>query len=181
MVRTVKKGGANVWLVEPPKSKRSSRAVPILDDDLFAAVTEHLARHPRRHDPEAAVWPGRRRGGQVGVLTYGDDEAPHYWDRVSFYRNHFRPALAGLGPPCAGRDGLGFHDLRHTAGSQWVEDGHSIVYVSRWLGHESVAFTDKVYTHLAERPDWASAVERTRAAKASGGNVVPLQTVRGQR
>jgi integrase len=108
----------------------------------------------------------------VGALDYGTSDAPRYWDRLTFYRRHFRPAVARVGLPHDSYTGVRFHDLRHTAGSQWVEDGHEMFYVSRWLGHASLAFTDRVYAKMAERPDWSSHVEKTRAAKARTTNVV---------
>jgi integrase len=172
--RTVKKSrGRGVWVVEEPKTARSRRTVPLLDDDLVAALAGHLDQHPRRHDLDAPLWPGRDHVGQ----NYGSAEAPRYWDRESFYRNWFRPAVARVGLPAEPHTGVRFHDLRHTCGSQWLEDGHSMFDVSRWLGHSSIAFTDRVYAHVADVPDYSAAVARTRAAKAAYvSNVTRLPT-----
>lgn len=40
------------------------------------------------------------------------------------------------------------HGLRHTAGSLWLENGVSLLRVSRWLGHSTMRTTEKVYIHL---------------------------------
>ncbi|MDP9458957.1 MAG: site-specific integrase, partial [Actinomycetota bacterium] len=163
VVRTVKKGHPAGWIVDEPKSKRSSRTVPLLDDDLVEEMSTYLARHPRRADPAAPLWPARN---QRGRLDYGTADAPRYWNQAAFYRNVFRPALAAVGLPAEPRTGVRWHDLRHTCVSQWLEDGHPMYEVSRWAGHASLNFTDRVYTHIAEHPDYSAALERTRLAKA---------------
>lgn len=68
-------------------------------------------------------------------------------------RTHWSP----IPPPAA--------HLRHTCGSQWLADGHDMFSVSRWLGHSSIAFTDAVYAHVAQAPDYTAAIERTRRAR----------------
>lgn len=57
----------------------------------------------------------------------------------------FAPAVeaAGLGD-------VRPHDLRHTAASLAIANGASILDVSRMLGHESPAFTLRVYGHLVD-------------------------------
>ena len=40
------------------------------------------------------------------------------------------------------------HELRHTAGSLWLEAGVSLHRVSRWLGHSNTRITERVYVHL---------------------------------
>lgn len=42
-----------------------------------------------------------------------------------------------------------FHDLRHTAGSLLVNEGHSIKQVQEFLGHEKASTTLDIYTHLS--------------------------------
>lgn len=47
--------------------------------------------------------------------------------------------------------------------------------VSPWAGHSSLNFTDRVYTCIAEKPDYTAGLERARAAKArKGGKVLPF-------
>lgn len=128
------------WTFASPKSARSMRDVPIppsLRDELRAYVEQH----PHRSDPQAAFWPGRRKGG------YGETRAPLDYDRQinigSVYRNHFAPALARLGIPAAR-----WHDLRHFYASACAAQGIDIRKVSRWMGHGNINTTDTIYTHL---------------------------------
>lgn len=39
------------------------------------------------------------------------------------------------------------HELRHTAGSLWLEAGVPLMRVSRWLGHSDTRITERVYIH----------------------------------
>jgi integrase len=123
------KGG---WTFGTPKSKRSSRDVPILRSSLLEALGGYLDAHPRRHDPDAPLWPGRR----VGTHALDFDRP---FDHQSFYRWYFRRYAP---------TGVRFHDLRHTAASLWLAAGLPPYKVSRWLGHASLTTTDTVYGHL---------------------------------
>jgi integrase len=52
---------------------------------------------------------------------------------------------------CLARAGLReirFHDLRHTFGSQLIQNGASLVYVRDQLGHPSIRVTADIYGHL---------------------------------
>lgn len=177
VVRTVKKAHPAGWTVDEPKSKRSSRTIPILDDDLLADVIAYLAAHPRREDGDAPLWPGRNTRG---ALDYGTPGEPRYWNQAAFYRNVFRPAVAAVGLSDEPRTGVRWHDLRHTAISQWLEDGHPMYEVSRWAGHSSLNFTDAVYAKIADKPDYSAALARTRLAKAAKtATVLPFPTAEG--
>ncbi|RBY95760.1 hypothetical protein DQ237_11410 [Blastococcus sp. TF02-8] len=149
-----------MWVVQEPKSARSRRRVPILDDELLHDLGLYLAAHPRRANLDAPLWPAKFRSGP---LSYDGDEL---WNAGSFYKHVFVPAVAAVGLPSDPHSGVRFHDLRHTCGSQWLADGHDMFSVSRWLGHHSIAFTDAVYAHVAKEPDYAAAIERTRRARA---------------
>lgn len=127
------KGG---WVIGKPKSKRSTRDVPILRSDLLADLEAHVAAHPRRGEPDAPLWPGRVAGSHE--LDYA-----RTFDHQSFYRWYYKPALRAAGLP-----NIRFHDLRHTAASVWLAAGREPYKVSRWLGHASLATTDTIYSHL---------------------------------
>jgi integrase len=157
-----KRNGKTVWVTTVPKSKRSSRTVPILDPALAADLAAYLAAHPRRAEPDAPLFYGRRRGGGLGATF--DPALP--WDSATFYRRIYKPAatrarialkpaLDASGAAKLTKDGnavyvsaLRFHDLRHTAASLWANAGVEFIKVSRWLGHESSAITDRLYAHL---------------------------------
>jgi integrase len=159
--RMVERRTGREWVIQEPKSARSRRRVPILDDVLLQDLRRYLASHPRRDELDAQVWPGKFRSGP---LNYGAPDADEFWNAGSFYKHVFVPAVAAVGLPTTAHEGVRFHDLRHTCGSQWIEDGIDMFKVSRWLGHHSIVFTDAVYTHVAKEPDDSADIERTRRA-----------------
>ncbi|MET4781241.1 tyrosine-type recombinase/integrase [Glaciihabitans sp. UYNi722] len=125
------------WIVGTPKSKRSTRDVPLVDATLIAELRRYRMLHPRSGDPDALLWPGRKVGG-VAEVDYS-----RVLDVGSFRRNYFRPALRALG-----LQEMRVHDLRHTAASLWLAAGFEPYKVSRWLGHASITTTDTIYAHL---------------------------------
>ena len=66
----------------------------------------------------------------------------HPLNPSNVYGRWFAPAVdrAGIGP-------VGMHDLRHTAGSVWLDTGASLYDVQRWLGHQDISTTIRVYGH----------------------------------
>jgi len=56
-------------------------------------------------------------------------------------------------PACerAGLEGLWWHDLRRTAASRLISEGHSLFAVKELLGHESAQTTERHYARLADR------------------------------
>jgi integrase len=143
------------WVFGTPKSRRSSRDVPILDRRLLADLKTFKMQHPRSGDPDALFWPGRMPGSHF--IDYS-----RVWDVASFRRNYFKPALAlAKLPP------MRVHDLRHTAASLWLTAGFPPYQVSRWLGHANVVTTDTIYSHLYPT-DYARHVERFERFAAEG-------------
>jgi integrase len=67
------------------------------------------------------------------------------------------------------------HDLRHSHASVLISQGHSLTYVQRRLGHESVKTTSDLYGHLLPEAD-DDAMETIEAALA-GRRVRRLQAV----
>jgi integrase len=153
------------WLVGTPKSKRGRREVPILDDQLLEDLTEYLDHHPRRAEREAPLFYGRATGGHAA-----DPWKP--FDPHVFYQWHLRPVARKIGVPQ-----LRLHDLRHTAATLWHEDGIPLSVISRWLGHASVAVTDRVYVHLRPNDDYGIWREQFRAAREveAAKRVVPMR------
>jgi len=74
------------WQVGTPKSKRSTREVPLLTRALKADMREYLFAHPNRTNPDALLWPGRMPGTHVVDFS-------RVFDVASFRRNYLRPAL----------------------------------------------------------------------------------------
>ena len=66
---------------------------------------------------------------------------------------------------CLSRAGLReirFHDLRHTFGSQLIQNGASLVYVRDQMGHSSIRVTADIYGHLIPSAN-VNAVDRLDA------------------
>jgi integrase len=120
--------------VRGTKSRRSKdRRV-----DYSAALTDrlrpYLDSHPRSLDPTAPLFYGRDNNSRPDPFRR--------FDPGTFYKRVFKPAAIKLGLPA-----LRFHDLRHTAGSWWIEAGVSLETVSARLGHADINFTRKTYIH----------------------------------
>jgi len=64
-------------------------------------------------------------------------------DPSNLVHYYFEPALAK-----AGLRKFRFHDLRHTFGSQLIQNGASLSYVRDQMGHSSIQVTADVYGHL---------------------------------
>ena len=64
--------------------------------------------------------------------------------RPDYITQQFRRFLEKSGLPV-----IRFHDLRHTAGSLLINEGHSAKQVQEFLGHEKVSTTLDIYTHLS--------------------------------
>ena len=81
------------------------------------------------------------------------DGTPYIPDYISI---RFRKVLKSNGLPQ-----IRFHDLRHTAGSLLINQGQSVKQVQEFLGHENVATTLDIYTHLTQesRKDTAVAID----------------------
>jgi integrase len=126
--RTKRKIGGR-WAVDTPKSRKSTRRVPLpawLAERLRDYLTED---HPNSADPEAPLFPGRLPGG----YTHGanrknpDAAAPGRLDWSQpvepslLYRNVLKPALLAAGLPVSAPAtesghavrGVRLHDLRH--------------------------------------------------------------------
>ncbi|MBF4461695.1 site-specific integrase [Rathayibacter sp. VKM Ac-2878] len=111
-VRQTMQHVAGEWVADKPKSKRSTRDVPLMHSKLIRDLRRYLLQHPHSGHPSALFWPGRAVGGK---------HAPDYsrvMDNASFRRNYFRPALAAAKLP-----DMRVHDLRHTAASLWLAAG----------------------------------------------------------
>jgi integrase len=125
--------GGRLWVrrsiyqgaVTSPKTAHSERVVdvpqPILDD--LAVYRE--------------MWPPKDPGYVFRTAT-GKPLDPDNW-----YKRRFLPTLER-----AGLRRVGVHALRHTYASLLINQGESIKYVSRQLGHASIQITADLYGHL---------------------------------
>jgi len=163
-VRLSKTATSKGWVTDAPKSARSVRDVPILDDGLLADLRAHIEAHPRGDDPDAGLWPGKVPGHSI--VSYD-----HPFDPKGFYRYTFTPAARAAGFPA-----LKLHELRHTFATLALESGALDMHeLSRAMGHASYAVTDRVYAHL-RRKDYSA--QRARFSAHVARAVEPTQPVR---
>jgi integrase len=110
-----------------PKSHHSARSVPISD-----RLLEILRRYVGQHDEGQFAFPGSGR--------WGKDYGPISADAL-LKRSRKRWKAAGLQP-------IGLHEARHTCASTMIAANVPIATVSRYMGHSSIAVTERVYFHL---------------------------------
>jgi integrase len=177
--RTVHRKPGEGWIYTAPKSKRSSRNVP-LRSSLVQELSGYLTAHPARNNPDAPLWPGQSAGGYThgkrGTRGGGEDSGTRTdWTRTfdigNFYKHRFKPALSSAPVVSAGIPlHLRFHDLRHTYASIMAASGVELRKVSRWMGHASINTTDAIYTHLfaSDYTDDMARVDAFAAAPVTG-------------
>ena len=124
-----KRAGTTGRVVGPPKSKRARRTVP-----LAPGLAKAVAFQVSCAEPDEPVF-CMKQGGEMTSMAVNS--------RV------WKPAIARA--RAAGlKKSPRIHDLRHTYAS-WMLNGNppmSIFELSRFMGHESVNTTTKVYSHL---------------------------------
>lgn len=135
-----------------PKTKRSRRAVT-----LFPETVEALRAHRTRQLEERLL---------VGSMWQDNDLV---------FPNEF----GGFLSPQKARERLGsllkraglphvrFHDLRHSAATDWLKHDMHPKVASERLGHASVAITLDLYSHVTQtmQRDAVAAITRKRSAK----------------
>lgn len=86
--------------------------------------------------------------------------------KSDFIRRVFHPAIKQIG-----REGLRFHDLRHTAVALAIETGAHMKAIQARMGHANIATTMDVYGHLMPNTDadLASALDTLRSEKLEEG------------
>jgi len=120
-----------------PKSRRSSRSVP-MTDRVAAALELHFRRSAFQADQDL-VFCHPHTGGPLDA---------------SRLRTRFKHALehAGLRP-------VRFHDLRHTFGTHCASAGVSLRTLQEWLGHRDFK-TTLIYADYAPNPHEAELIEQ---------------------
>ena len=131
-----------------PKTRRSSRAVP-LAERLRLELEQHHARSSHRGELDLVFC-------HPGTGTVYDP---------SRLRKRFQAAArrAGLRP-------VRFHDLRHTFGTQMASAGAPLRAVQEWMGHSDYR-TTSIYADYA--PDLSQGAHWAARAFSSGPNDVP--------
>jgi integrase len=132
----------------PPKSRRSSRAVPMADR-LAAELQLHSQRSMFRGEED---------------LVFGHPALGTVYDPSKLRRRFTATCVrAGLRP-------ARFHDLRHTFGTQMAAAGAPLRAIQEWMGHADYR-TTTIYADYAPDPSQGAAY----TAKAFGG-LTPAHT-----
>lgn len=128
------------WEYITPKSAKSIRDVP-LTAGLLVALREHIDQHPYRADPNALLWPGRRKGGAPGARAPLSYDVP--FRHASVHRGHVVPAMEAVGvKPVV------WYAFRHYFASACAAAGYDIHTVAKWMGHSNINLTYSTYMHL---------------------------------
>ena len=119
-----------------PKSKRSSRSVPLAD-----RAAAELERHSQR---------SAYRGDEQLVFCHPHTGNPY---DASKLRERFYEAmsLAGMKERCGRKGGITFHSLRHTFGTRMAAVGVPMRTLQEWMGHRDFT-TTLVYADFAPDP-----------------------------
>lgn len=134
-----------------PKSRRSSRAVPMAD---------RLADELKRHFEVAVA-----KDDDDLVFAHAITGGPYDPSKM---RKRFKTALArgGVRP-------LRFHDLRHTFGTQMAAAGAPLRAIQEWMGHRDYK-TTSIYADYA--PDPSRGVDFAAAAFPNDDDEVTSET-----
>jgi integrase len=154
------------FLTVPGTKSRTSKGRRVdYGSTLSAHLAPYLDEHPRATDPTAPLFYGRDNNSRPD---------PHRrFDPETFYKRVFKPAAIEVNMPK-----VRFHDLRHTAGTWWLEAGVSLETVSARLGHADINFTRRTYIHLLHThaaDDTARADDWLTAKLTAPSNVIPLR------
>ena len=116
-----------------PKSRRSSRAVP-LPDRVAAELERHFQRSVYQGDDDV-------------VFCHPQTGNPY---DASKLRERFYAAMAaaGMQERCGQRGGITFHSLRHTFGTRMAAVGVPMRTLQEWMGHRDYT-TTLIYADFA--------------------------------
>jgi integrase len=146
-----------------PKTKNSVRTID-LPPSVLAALAIYRAFYPSIAD------------GFVFRTPDGAALDPDNWSKRQFAAIAKRAAAEGLPT-------IGLHGLRHTYASLLINQGESLKYTSRQLGHGSVMITADLYGHLFRETSSAAMTRLDARIESIGarGKVVQMPARTGTR
>lgn len=115
-----------LYTVSSPKTVNSNRTLPI-PDKLIKSL-EKLKEEAKK-----------KKYFNDGWFVFGD-ELPFKESTIQRHKNKYCE-LAGVKQ-------IRIHDFRHSCASFLIQNGASIVLVSKYLGHSKISVTLDIYTHL---------------------------------
>ena len=117
-----------LYTISSPKTKKSNRVLPIPKKLLESLKT--LKNNAKKKKYFKEDW-----------FVFGD-ELPFRETTIQVRKNKYCK-LAGVKQ-------IRIHDFRHSCASFLIQNGASIVLVSKYLGHSKISITLDTYTHLYE-------------------------------
>lgn len=117
-----------LYTISSPKTKKSNRVLPIPKRLLESLKTLKTNAMKKKYFKES--W-----------FVFGD-ELPFRETTIQVRKNKYCK-LAGVKQ-------IRIHDFRHSCASFLIQNGASIVLVSKYLGHSKISITLDTYTHLYE-------------------------------
>ena len=135
-----------------PKSKTSRRSV-VLFDETIDALRAHRTRQVEERLLAGTMW---QDGDLVFPNEFGAFQSPQR------LRDRLKAILDRSGLPR-----IRFHDLRHSAATNWLKGDMHPKVASERLGHASVAITLDLYSHVTAtmQREAVEAITRKRTAK----------------
>ena len=137
--------GINLLYIEPPKTKKGTRIIPMSDgvEMAFRHVIDN-----RKTIKETIVWDKYHEESATGFLwldKYDQYEVAQHWqNHIRWARAKFNRIYKDELPP------LSPHVCRHTFCSSCASAGMSPKTLQTIMGHSSIAVTMDVYTHLED-------------------------------
>ena len=118
-----------------------------MTDSVRQMLLEHRQKQMRR---QAVLKRGYVKSDYICTLGNGSVISPNYLSRT------FHNVVAKSDLP-----NIRLHDLRHSAASNLLNMGFSIVEVQQWLGHGSASTTLNFYAHIdkSAKKNMADAME----------------------
>ena len=117
---------------DTPKTESSNRTLP-MTDSIYALLKDHKRKQDQRKKVMGAYY---ARSDYVCTWNDGTVITPNYLTRT------FHSVISKSNLP-----NIRLHDLRHSAASNLLNMGFSVVQVADWLGHESASTTLRFYAH----------------------------------
>jgi integrase len=106
---------------------------------------------------------------KVGPAWHDDDlvfctEIGTCIEHQNVVKRHFKPLLRAAGLP-----EVRLYDLRHSYASLRHAAGHSLLQVSRGLGHSTIKLTGDTYSHLFREEERKAAADMDRLLSQANG------------
>lgn len=146
--------------LDPPKSDKGRRDVPIGEAGALAVRAWRLARGPVAPFDHVD---GRRQATRAsGRLLPDPETGKGVWSYNEFMRRCWLPLMRRAGlvqmlPDSKGKNrpvlAFGPHTLRHVAASLWIDQGLRPKKVQELLGHATLQLTMDLYGHLWSDPE----------------------------